>query len=494
MGGGMTFAYHRRPVMSADDIAALNIVKLGAGVTLYGYYVFHGGTNPDGKASTLQESLATGYPNDLPVKTYDFQAPLGEFGQMRESFRDLKMAHLFLADFGAELAPMTAYFPEQMPRGKHDRETPRVAVRAGAGGGFVFFSNYQKDHPLPARKDFQVQVKLASGAVTVPRKPVNLPAGAYGFWPAGWKVAGAAIEYATAQPVARLADPATVVFAAWPGIAPEFAFVESNGERIEAPRARVTRENGRVYVSDLVPGLDAAIRVGGTQIVVLSREQARNLWKARLGGRERLVYSAGDLYFDGEEIHLSSTNAAALEFGIFPALERQPAGFRALDREGLFQRFAAPVAPVSVRAAVRQIAEAGSADPVRMGAEVAMAPPESAFQKAARWSIRVPAAPSAAVGEVLLRIAYEGDVARLYAGGRLVTDDFYHGAPWEVGLRRIAAADLERGLELQILPLRADAPVYLGSGVRASMTEGGQVAKLAGIQVFPEYQATARIP
>ena len=111
MGGGMELAYHRRPLMSADDIAALDVVKLGSGVTLYGYYMFHGGTNPDGRQTTLQESQATGYPQDLPVKGYDFQAPLGEFGQMRESFRDLKTIHLFLQDFGADLAPMTAYFP-----------------------------------------------------------------------------------------------------------------------------------------------------------------------------------------------------------------------------------------------------------------------------------------------------------------------------------------------------------------------------------------------
>ena len=69
MGGGMELAYHRRPLMSADDIAALDIAKLGSGVTLYGYYMFHGGTNPNGKLTTLQESQATGYPNDCLLYT-----------------------------------------------------------------------------------------------------------------------------------------------------------------------------------------------------------------------------------------------------------------------------------------------------------------------------------------------------------------------------------------------------------------------------------------
>jgi hypothetical protein len=126
-----------------------------------------------------------------------------------------------------------------------------------------------------------------------------------------------------------------------------------------------------------------------------------------------------------------------------------------------------------------------------MGDEVAKAPEESAFDTAARWSIHVPDVKSAAVGEVLLRIAYQGDVARIYAGGRLVTDDFYHGAPWEIGLRGISPADLKQGLDLQILPLRADAPIYLASDAKPAIAPGSQVAKLAEVRVLPVYQAVA---
>jgi hypothetical protein len=92
---------------------------------------------------------------------------------------------------------------------------------------------------------------------------------------------------------------------------------------------------------------------------------------------------------------------------------------------------------------------------------------------------------------VLLRIAYQGDVARIYAGGRLLTDDFYHGAPWEIGLRSISAADLRQGLELQILPLRADAPIYLAGGVKPAIPAGGQVARVTDVRVAPQYRAVA---
>jgi len=160
MGGGMANAYHRRPVLTADDTAAMAVVKLGSGVVGYGYYMFHGGTNPDGAKTTLQESEATGYPNDLPVKSYDFQAPLGEFGQEYPSYRVLKTLHLFLGDFGAALAPMTPYFPDVRPRGKDDISTPRVAARIQDDRGFLFINNHERG-PAGGTQGFSGRVEAA---------------------------------------------------------------------------------------------------------------------------------------------------------------------------------------------------------------------------------------------------------------------------------------------------------------------------------------------
>lgn len=78
LGGGLQVTAHRRPYPYPEDIEAQTICMLGAGANLIGYYMYHGGVNPDGKYTTLQESKATGYANDLPVKSYDFRRACGK--------------------------------------------------------------------------------------------------------------------------------------------------------------------------------------------------------------------------------------------------------------------------------------------------------------------------------------------------------------------------------------------------------------------------------
>ena len=86
-----------------------------------------------------------------------------------------------------------------------------------------------------------------------------------------------------------------------------------------------------------------------------------------------------------------------------------------------------------------------------MGAmKVAEQPSDADFDAAAVYTIDLPE-PRLRTGR-LLRIDYRGDVARLYAGGKLVADNFYNGRPFLIGLWRLPA-DCKQ-LELRILPLQ----------------------------------------
>lgn len=147
LGGGVQVTHHRRPLIKEMDIYAISLVKLGDGNNLIGYYMYHGGTNQLGKLSTFQESKATGYPNDLPILSYDFQTALSEYGEARGQYGLLNLLHLFVQDFDQTLAPMTRVEAEHTVK-REDTASLRYAMRTDGNSGFVFVNHYQRLSPL----------------------------------------------------------------------------------------------------------------------------------------------------------------------------------------------------------------------------------------------------------------------------------------------------------------------------------------------------------
>jgi hypothetical protein len=135
LGGGMAIAYHRRPLVRLDDVAALALTKLGSGSVWQGYYLYHGCSQRTDLAQPNQESHATGYPNDMPVVNYDFQAPIGEYGQVWPSWHALRLQHLFIKDSGANLAGMPMHLPAQPPAARAVARPPRRPVHHGCREG-----------------------------------------------------------------------------------------------------------------------------------------------------------------------------------------------------------------------------------------------------------------------------------------------------------------------------------------------------------------------
>ncbi|MGN1188078.1 MAG: beta-galactosidase [Lachnospiraceae bacterium] len=148
LGGGLQVTAHRRTYPYPEDIEAQTVCMLGAGANLIGYYMYHGGTNPDGRYTTLQESKATGYNNDLPVKSYDFQTCLRENGLPNESYYHLRKHHIFIKSTEQLLAPAKPYLPSNIPTpdSPEDMDTLRACFRYNeeADCGFLFINNHQR--------------------------------------------------------------------------------------------------------------------------------------------------------------------------------------------------------------------------------------------------------------------------------------------------------------------------------------------------------------
>lgn len=367
LGGGMTTAYHRRPYLYPEDAYALAVVKLGSGSNLLGYYMYHGGTNPDGHLTTLNENQrtpATNY-NDMPVKNYDFQAPLGEFGQPYPHYYMLRKLHLFLQDWGEALAPMEASYPAPVDIPQGDDSALRWSYRCLGDSGFVFVNNYERLKNLSDKRN----VCFTVGDITFPSMPVTIPAGISCIFPVNFD----GITYATAQPVAR--------------------------------------RDGKIYLQQ-IPGIPTEICVGG-----------KTLRNVKAKGVDEPVYGNIYLLNDDEARHLY----------LDPAPESTP----------------------PVMADFRKVADAGAPRVITKGMQkVAEAPSDSDFDAAARYVISVP---DDRDGKIL-EIDYRGDVARIYADGHLVADNFYNGRPMLLGLWRLPQDCRE--IELRILPLQPDMPVY----------------------------------
>lgn len=392
LGGGMATAYHRRPYVYPEDAYSMALVKLGSGSNLLGYYMYHGGTNPEG-LTTLNENqrtVATNY-NDMPVKTYDFQAPLGEFGQTYPQYYMLRPLHLFMQSWGDVLATMDSSFPVSQDLQKGDDSVLRWAVRSEGERGFIFINNYERLQLLSAKRD----VSLSACGVTLPK--LTVPSGAMAIFPVNIE----GIRYATAQLVAK--------------------------------------RDGKLYLMQ-VDGIP-------TSIVMQNGKTLRNV-KPR--GKERPIYN---------NVYL---------------LTRQEA-------ERLFLETPPAPAATDLKVTCTKMKPAGALRQIPIGVQkVAEEPQDADFEQAAVYRLTFSKVPS----NELLSINYRGDVARLYAitrladgsesGRRLVADNFYYGRPFLYGLWRLPEGATE--LELRILPLQENMPVYLPR--EADKTPGEQVNEI----------------
>jgi hypothetical protein len=91
------------------------------------------------------------------------------------------------------------------------------------------------------------------------------------------------------------------------------------------------------------------------------------------------------------------------------------------------------------------------------------------------------------VDSLLLDIDFTGDVARLFDGTRMVDDWYYNGQRWQFDPGNLPAG--RKGpLTLTVLPLRADAPIYLPREHRPDFGVRTQLAELRAVKVVPVYR------
>jgi beta-galactosidase len=502
VGAGGEDTYFRRPIFSANDIAAIAPVMLGSGVNLLGYYMFHGGANPDSEPTApplaLEESQRVNDATDVPEKSYDFQAPLGEFGQERESLRKLKLVHYFLEDFGQQLAPMTTRAPTQVPSGPTDTSVARVAARTQGDSGFLFVNNYVRGLNMPERKTFQVHLILPDATADVPEQPIDLPAGVFGIWPVNLPLGAAGrLRYSTAQLFKRVdvRNEIYYFFFDLPGVTPEFAL--EPGAKILHTTGQIVRSTSTRGDRLLATNGTALITLnGGVHLVVLPEQQAEDLWRG--DDSATLIETTASAFTDGSRWILQSDNPI-ISFGVFGGLK--PASDQPLQDAGtseLFTNYRATLPRVELKPIVTKIQNAKPRAPWTYGPKLSwrpepipLKPAIGEYSDAATWTITLPKPPpDAALADVWLRINYQGDTARLTDAGRLIDDNFWNGSSWSIGLKEALPAwpAAEVKLELRILPLPKNYPMYIERADQLQFDPTGTADAITDVDLIPQYQ------
>ncbi|GGF38603.1 hypothetical protein GCM10010922_12440 [Microbacterium sorbitolivorans] len=451
LGGGMAVAYHRRPLVDSDDVAALALTKVGSGSSWQGYYMYHGGL----QAMGLQESHDTGYPNDVPARDYDFHAPLGTVGSQRRHYHLLRQQHLMLSSFGSAIADSVTTIPEQ-----HEG-SPRWAVRSNGRSAFLFANNHQPAiAALPALDDVQFTVEFDDASVTIPTSPVSLASGAYFAWPLRQRFGSLAAASVTAQPVTEFEGPngPVVLFAASEGIDVEIQLEGSAGD-VEGATAI---SDGEVLVlrPDAARGLGREVRIGDTTLVFLDGATAESVWRGDIDGRDSVVLWRGGGWF-GERGFEAVLGSAGQELDVFPPLE----GAERLSGEGsVFARYAVPAAPAERALEVPAFGSAPVAPVRRAGSSGRLSAPVD-FSGAASIEVSVPAEALTA-DRAILSLDWTGDVIRAYVGDELIADQYWYGRMLEIDLAPYAEKLEETPLTLRAFAWEPATEVYVDERVR----------------------------
>ena len=375
LGGGLQVTKHRRPIAYSKDIGAMSMVKLGSGVNLLGYYMYHGGTNPVGKLTTLQETRESGYPNDLPILNYDFNAPIREYGQISETYKEIKLLAMFIKDFGKELCDMPAVIPEDNPLHQTDFIHLRTSYRHNGKKGYVFVNNYQKNYEMAEHTNVKLSVPLNDEIITYP--PITVKDKDFFFYPFNMDMGGATLKSALATPLCKL-----------------------NNECISY-----------IFYSNCDPSYEICGELSNSEIVTISRDEAKNAYKVWLE-QEHLIISNSAVITMDDGIHIIGRQAPMMM--VYPELTVIPEGYIVTGKKSKFTIYEKKAQEYECTVTTQLFEE--TVDKTVYNIEVKT--PDDSLER-------------------FVCINYIGDTAQLYVDNELVADHFYTGQIWEISLKHL---------------------------------------------------------
>lgn len=439
MGGGMQTWYLSRFRVEPESVKAMSLMKIAGGCNFVGYYMFHGGTNPVSQMGYLNESTT-------PRITYDFQAPIGEFGQIRESSHGLRSLHYFLQSFGKDLAMMATVLPEGADEIEPENtEDLRYAVRTNGKSGFLFINNYQDHVEMKEHREVSFSIRLNDETLTFPhRTRMTVGRNVSCMLPFRFQMSGIQLRYATAELVTVLeyGERPAYFFRMAEGIDAELRLEADGVADIEMDKGDLFREEDGSFSLVVPQGTSSHItikRTGGGEVClyVMTPEEADSLWLLEQDGVRRALFSPVSLVPAEQGLEFRSLGRTEFEFREYvpesvtlPAWTME-AGDTPLTvlRKGRFAVCEIKVPAYEPRIAVERLHDH-------------------------KLLLTVEPVTAEEVTDLILSVDYTGNVGYAFSKGRLFHDHFYNGATWEIGLSRFKDKLASGKIVLETTPLR----------------------------------------
>jgi beta-galactosidase len=122
-------------------------------------------------------------------------------------------------------------------------------------------------------------------------------------------------------------------------------------------------------------------------------------------------------------------------------------------------------------------------------------PAESRAIGGRRLAVRIQQPEKPQVNEYFLKINYVADVAMAFINGTMVLDQFYHGAPWLIGLKRFSQPLQATGeMNFYFRPLSKNASFLndLPPSARPDFSQQNKLLHIDRIEIIPEYKVRIR--
>lgn len=423
LGGGTQVSHRRRPWLKPEDTAAMAFSKLAGGSNMLGFYMYHGGTNPVGKLSTLQESVESGSFYDVPELSYDFQAPIREYGQISETCRELKLFSMFFHAFGSDFCKMTAQFSEEQKKFDIDDMAHfQMSVRRKGRQGYLFVSNYQRNYEKACHPLVNLTVELEDETIRYPEQSVEN--GDFFFYPFHFSMKNLELLWINGTPLCQLDSKIWFFY----GRCPLQYEITGSPEKTKSEKI---------------------IAKAHQTIVLLTKEAAKNVWS--LSGDRHAIYISENPVLETEKGTAAIVRSDSALDDIYRISTEKAKDWENVEMVPDFMQVSGDRSQLCIQRKVLKKPENSIVCGWRMlrhGDQYDTYMVKMDYKKSFDKSME----------DVFLQFDYEADMAELYLGEEKIADAYYIGEKWEVGLKRF---EFPKELVLRIYPIRETDEVYL---------------------------------